>query len=601
MATAVKEWGPFAPDKDGWTSGLDALTEEGGCLAMTSLAETGADAPHLTYADWGIGNSDVVRYGRMDVTWSVAEYVDGGPTQDLELVGYVASQYQSYPLVSDARLAVGAPSGSIETTGVPSSLADGLTRDVDGDELRPFFRVSQTDGPPYARFKNLFCYVHVELTYTHPAQTITPETSLIRFGECVILETNNPGDWSIDGPGTITPSADGLSAIYCGPWSVSTITVTVADQDDPENTASAVIQTAIGGGGDDGDDGDGIDTSDIGDEGGCSETLRPEVLERAQIGVQSDCATPVAAAYTLRNVKVSVKPQLPRSPIRVLGHNAASRMRRRREWVEADLAGDSLHFADVAALLASYLCAPSYETPAGAVLTRRLTFTPSIDAADAVRRFTVERGQALGASRFGCAQVSELGLTVSWSKASVKGRMLGAAIEDAFALTSAAYLPRTPIDMRKTAVYYGENVDNLFAMCRPHEVDLALGARFAKLFGLPASAASLSGYKAVPPKLTGSLLLPRTEFAEGLQAMLRSGAGLVFRAEFAGGVIEDGFTHRARWTFPLRLADTSRLPSQDVHSARFDFEAVYDADLNSWLEVVIDTVFPDALGVELAA
>lgn len=471
--------------------------------------------------------------------------------------------------------------------GAEASVAEPSTRP--GTVGTPFDVLGDVIGLPQfadqVRLSPLSVMLVVGQVQTFRTQSLVTFQRITPGGPPVVLDSIPfSADFSVTegaSGGTLNVTS-GTVVVYTAPLTPGTYHLQATDPADGTNYATATIQVV-----------DRLPRT----------ALPPEILESTRFGVQADVGTEAATPWMMRGVRLALKPQANRRTIKRLGTLASYATPIRRDWTEGDFTAAQVHLADLVVLLAAHLCLPTFETPDGASVARRFRFSPSAGRPDAVRSLTAEKGQATGtASRLHGLRVNDLAVEISRRGANIKGRALGSGTRDGITLTpDPAYLPKTPIDPRTASVWLGTSLSTLAVLGQAHDLSLTCNPRFRPLYRLSPTGNSIDDYRPQPANLSGSVVVPHTSIAaDFLTELLTAETGLI-RVEMAGSVMSDGMLMQATWTFPFRFLDTARQASQDVHAARFGFEAVFDETFGGWLEIVIDTLFPDALGAALAA
>lgn len=140
---------------------------------------------------------------------------------------------------------------------------------------------------------------------------------------------------------------------------------------------------------------------------------RASVFNASYWGIETVPGTQVAPTKRLLATGLEPEPITPTTAFRPLGFLAPTTVTQGKENVNGNLSGD-LSFSDLTYLYNSILVAVSPTTPAGATLTRRWTFQPSVSAPDAFKSYTIQRGSTAGAELWGYTMIDSL--THRWTR-----------------------------------------------------------------------------------------------------------------------------------------------------------------------------------------
>lgn len=311
--------------------------------------------------------------------------------------------------------------------------------------------------------------------------------------------------------------------------------------------------------------------------------VRPTVLEKVQIGVESTLGTGVAADKQLLCTSITPRPSsgIVR-PFRPVGSKAPTTATRIKEMTEADIEG-AIGYNDVVYLLASLLGAPSWGSGVA-------TYMPAAFGADTPKGLTVEVGSAVRAEKFAYGLVTDLSFRFSQEDASLSGRMIGRNLQEGITMTPGpTELAEVPVDPDTVDILVGADVAGLAKITDCISAEFGISNRWGAHMPLDSAFDSYSDHIELAPELSASIVVEHDSVAAGYMADLRAKTLKVMRIKATGPEYTTGQNYEFQITFPFMFADNSRGDQGGMWGSTFNLIPMYDNTFGGWVEFKVKT------------
>lgn len=317
---------------------------------------------------------------------------------------------------------------------------------------------------------------------------------------------------------------------------------------------------------------------------------RSALNQVVQLGVEVTPGTGVAATKKLQSIGIEPSSSVDMDQFRPAGQKFRAITTLGREWVEAPISGRG-SYTELIYLFSSVMNTGVITTPdsVNAPTARKWVFTPSSSADDTPKTFTVEHGSSVRSDRFVYGLVTEVGLSFSRDAIEVSGSMMGRALEDNVALTSAGVtsVELVPIIPTQVTVY----LDNTFGalgttkLTRAISADFSLGSRFGPVWVLDAANPSFVNHIETEPDLTCDILVQADAQGMGQLNKLRDGSTQFLRIEAIGATIGGAIKYTFTLDMAVKVADTGGFSDEDgVYAFEINFVGVHDGGWGKTVE-----------------
>lgn len=313
---------------------------------------------------------------------------------------------------------------------------------------------------------------------------------------------------------------------------------------------------------------------------------RSFVYSSSQLGVESVPGTAVAANKRLLSVGFTMSPNPDIQVFRPSGFKYPTVSTLSREWTEVQIDG-ALTYTEIVYLLSGIL-----ET---AVITgttaKTWTFTPSSSAADAVKTFTLEQGDAVRARRVALGLMTELSLSISRSELTVSGQMIAGALEDNVTLTaSPSEIALVPVMGTQVAIYMADTVAGLDAaspLDRPISFEWSLSNRFVPAWFLNQEV-GFNAYVETEPELSVSMMMAADAEGMALLAPMRAGDYRYLRLEAVGATIAGADTYLLQIDTAVKVTDVGDFSEEEgIEAIGWKFRGFHSTDLGGAVKAVV--------------
>jgi len=325
-----------------------------------------------------------------------------------------------------------------------------------------------------------------------------------------------------------------------------------------------------------------------------TDTTKAAVFQTVQIGIESTPGTKVAANKKL--VAVSLKPgaRVEEEPFAPLGSKYNYFTTLNKMWGEFGIEG-KLTYNEIVYLLSGLL---SGATPVqqGTSTAYKWVFTSDTDAADTVKTFTMEQGDAETAWRMSGCRVSGLTLDFSRNGVTVSGTGVGGKLdveEDGGGNiimttnpTSVDPKPISPIELKFYTADTQAQLDSATALNRSFSMQWSLTNKFGLAWPVGAECYAVEG----APSYSAKLRLATDTTGMAFMKHLYSGAKKWFRVKAEGAKIAGTYKHSFQLDFPAIVnAPGDFSPDENVLKIEYGLLPVHDTTWDKALQIEVVT------------
>jgi hypothetical protein len=308
-------------------------------------------------------------------------------------------------------------------------------------------------------------------------------------------------------------------------------------------------------------------------------TERATLNQVTQIGVEATPGDGGDADVLLQAVSITPGIQVDVNSFRPVGAKFHTIAALGKEWVEAGIEGAACY--NTLAYLLSGILGAGTPTQQGTTAAYKWTFTPAQSAADTISTFVVEQGSDARAGSFVYGLVTQLGLRIDRSAATISGAMIGQAYEDGITMTASptalAVQPLQPTEVDVYMGYTGAGVGSK-QLERALRVELEIGDRFGPVWALNSSVDGYAAHVETAPSATLKLLVEAD--ADGMEPLtaLRGGEKRFFRILASGPRIASPYDYKLAWDVCGQVREVSEFSDEDgVYGIEWTFDIAYDA------------------------
>lgn len=320
----------------------------------------------------------------------------------------------------------------------------------------------------------------------------------------------------------------------------------------------------------------------------------PSVLQVTQLGPETTPGTGVAATDKMASFGISPKPVPKTNPLNVQGYRFPVGLQVGKEHTEATYEGH-LSYNEVIWPLHGCLKTPSAPTQGGAGDTDSYTwtFTPSLNAVDTPKTFTVEVGDSNRAREFsyGLFTSFKLSMSASDSEVAMSGDMIGQATTIGSTLTGALSAPAQaaagPLDSTVgfASTFAGAKTD----LTRVLSVDFEITGRWAPVFVLN-DQSSYVGHVDTATEAKATISVEADANGEALLTDLRAGTRKYFVWSIDGPLVPScaTATYQVEIRMACEISEPSEWSDQDgIYKLDFTLNGVADAGVSKALEIKV--------------
>lgn len=307
--------------------------------------------------------------------------------------------------------------------------------------------------------------------------------------------------------------------------------------------------------------------------------------------------TPGAGAKRLRSL--SFGPFAPKNTVKTFtprGDKYLTVAAQNKEWVEGPISGTPTYDEIVYPLSGILQAVTPTQIMDGATPTGAYTWTfaPAGSAADTVKTFSLEEGDATRAHRAAYALVNEFGLSLTREELSAKGSFLAQRISDGITLTAGA---TTFADVPILASQFDVSLDATFAnlgttkLDRNFAFDWSLGDRFSLIWPVDSTKPSFAGHVEKQPKAEASFIVEADATGMGPLTNLRNGSTVYVRLLATGPNIYTGgvsANYKLQVDLALKIVDTDPFKDNDgVWAIGWKAQMTDDTSLGGPMKVTV--------------
>lgn len=317
---------------------------------------------------------------------------------------------------------------------------------------------------------------------------------------------------------------------------------------------------------------------------------RSSILQGAQLGVETVPGTAVAATKRLLDTSLEMGVQLDMQRFRPVGQKYASSLVIGKEWSQAAVAG-VLSYTDVVYLLNSLFTTGTIAQQGGTTAYSHV-FNPLARAIDNPKTYTLEFGGAVRAQKFAYGLMTDFGLTVNRSEATISGTFIGQAITDNITMTPAVPdLEEKPVLPTNCDVWMDPTSGALGTtkLTRLLSYGLTIGSRYAPVWVVNSAQQAFVSHVEVEPTAQFTFMVEADTQGMGPLVSLRAGATQFVRfkatsADLAG----TAFPYSFQFDAAGKVSSISNFQDQDgVYAIEYTWDVVYDA---TWANAMLCTV-----------
>lgn len=305
---------------------------------------------------------------------------------------------------------------------------------------------------------------------------------------------------------------------------------------------------------------------------------RATLNEKTQIGVETSAGSKATVTKRLQGLSIAPAVKAEVSTFRPKGAKFVTMASLGKEWTEADLSGQ-LSYNDIVYVLASLF---SYQEPTTeGTKAYRWTFTPSHNAADTVKTYTVESGSTVRAGSFSYGIVTEFGWKFSRDSIEPSGVMLGQAYEDDITITADDVEDVEPVPVLPTQLdlYLDDSADDLgdTQLTRTFQGEFVMSDRFGPAWTINSSLTSWAAHVETEPSTQLKLKLEADEQGMAMLDKMRRGTKAFIRFKATGDQIETNINYLIQLDMCGTVGDVSEFSDEDgLYTIEWTFNATYD-------------------------
>jgi hypothetical protein len=293
------------------------------------------------------------------------------------------------------------------------------------------------------------------------------------------------------------------------------------------------------------------------------------VLQASQWGLETVPGTTVPANRRLLSVGLDIDPKIPTEKIQPMGVKAPTGVLVGKEHVEIAGKGD-LAYNDLVYLLSSLL-------GAGATAGNVWTFRPNQFDVDDAQTFTIDYGSSVNACRFSYGLVSELGFNVTATKSDLTFKMIGQKITDADVTMTPdpTIIPLEVINPTTFSLNISEDNATFTKLTRVLSIKFDIKDRYDPLFTVDSDEPSFVAHVEKANSVTCVVQMEKDSVSDGYMTNLRN-ADKLFAQLVTDGPTIDGVQRKLDIRFPFSFMNPTRSQSENLQTASFEMEAIYD-------------------------
>lgn len=319
-------------------------------------------------------------------------------------------------------------------------------------------------------------------------------------------------------------------------------------------------------------------------------TERSSLLQGVQVGVETTPGTGVSASKYLQSLGFMLKPELEMQRFRPAGSKVDTLVTLGKNYASGDLTGRGT-YDEIVYALSSVLCTSAAVTTTGT--TGKLwTFTPTWNAEDTQKTFTIEQGGSVRAHKVVGAILTDFGINITRDTVDLSGTVLAQAFTDGITLTATpTAIPLIPILPSQVSAYIDTAGASLGTTkyLRLFEAELTIGGRYGAVWPLNAALASYAATVETEPDFQIRLLLEADSTGMGMLTNAAAGSTMFVRVEAVGGTIAAGpATYKYTQDCACKVESIDNLDDTDgIYTIEVTARLVYDATWAKFLQIAV--------------
>jgi hypothetical protein len=319
---------------------------------------------------------------------------------------------------------------------------------------------------------------------------------------------------------------------------------------------------------------------------------RATVFQGVQLGPEVTPGTNVAASKKLGSLSIEPSIDAEVEMFRPMGTKFPTLSSLGKEMTKAKLSGQ-LTYSEIIYVLASLL---KDVTPTRLIASTGLAyswvFAPAGSAADTVKTYTVEQGDAVRAQKFNYGLIDSAKFNFSRKEAKLDGSMIGRALTDGITMTaSPTSIALKPILPAHVSLYLADTQAGLTgatALARAISASWSLDSRFGPIWALNRANSSWITHVETEPKLNCTLKVEADVEGMGLLATMRTGATKWFRIEAVGETIETTNTYKLQIDTAVKVGKPSDYSDEDgIYAIEWALNGIYDGTWGKATEITV--------------
>jgi len=310
-------------------------------------------------------------------------------------------------------------------------------------------------------------------------------------------------------------------------------------------------------------------------------TDRATIFQGIQLGVESTPGTGVAAGKQLLSLNLEPAIELETKTYRQVGQKFPTIVVPNKEWMSARLSGP-VTYGELVYLLCGIVKSVSPTSHGTSPISYSWVFNPAQSAADTIKTFSIEQGNAVRAHKFYYGLITALNFSFSREAVELDGEMIAQRLQDAITMTATpTAVEVVPVLPTQGNLYLADTQAGLAgasALERGFNFTFNLGNRFAPIWPINTSYASFAGHVESEPTAEATLMLEADATGMGLLTQMRAGTTKWLRIKYEGATIESTYKYTLQLDVPLKISAVNSLGDQEgVYAVEYTAQAVYDA------------------------
>jgi hypothetical protein len=294
--------------------------------------------------------------------------------------------------------------------------------------------------------------------------------------------------------------------------------------------------------------------------------------------------TAVPANRRLLSTSVGFTPNIPVTQHRPIGGKAPVLSNIGKGWTGLTFNQPAISYTDLGWLLVAMLDRSGLASP--------ITFDSNQNGPDAIGTLSIEKGSSVRAEKANYGVVTGLSFNFTQAEASLSGSGFARIQSEGATLTAAPTdNPKAPVNPKDIQVLVGDTVAGLAALDSNNVLACSIGLDgFFRPFTAFDGGAneSFSEPVALAPSLSAGLILEYNSVAAGYMTDLRTAKQKVMRIQATSDQeFSAGQFYALRMTFPFHFLGNEAGDNEDVYAAAYNLGPDYDADLGSFIEIVL--------------